>query len=340
MGTSERVDRAALIGRNEAVWEALASTFAGVKAEHAERVSVGSWSAKDHLVHVVAWEYHRLAVLLGGEPVAVMGFAPEEWAAAGEDALNALIAQRTHDRPFAAVLDDLRATRAALGEALRAIPDDRLATSYRTLHPEDAERGDGRLGEWAVGIGEAHIGAHLGPIRARLAQARGDASPTVAAALARIDAATSELLTAMSAIADPAVADADGWRAADHVFHVAAWDRGCAALLSEASRPEALGVSAKAWRVGDVHQVNAEIFAANRDRPASAALPAFEASRALLRHAVAALEDDDLLAAYGAFQPDDPPFDFAPVHDWIAENGWVHPGEHAEAIRRLGAPTG
>ena len=158
--------------------------------------------------------------------------------------------------------------------------------------------------------------------------------------LARIDAATEAISKTLIAVADLAAPDADGWRAADHAFHVAAWDRGCAALLTGQLRWTAIGITEAIWRDGDVHRANAAIFAANRVRPAMTVVAALRESRTALREAVATWEDDDLLAAYGAFQPDDRPMDFAPVYEWVAENGWVHPAEHAEAIARIDADVG
>jgi hypothetical protein len=334
------MDRSALVARNEAVWDALASAFAGADARASEATRPGPWSAKDHLSHVVAWERHRLAVLRGDDFAAAMGLTPEVWAAADEDEVNALIAERTTGQSVATVLADVHTIRTAVGDAVREAPDERLATTYRTMHPEDDERGDGPVGEWAVGIAEAHVGAHLGPIRARLAEARGERPPSVTETLARIDAATEAISKTLIAVADLAAPDADGWRAADHAFHVAAWDRGCAALLTGQLRWTAIGITEAIWRDGDVHRANAAIFAANRVRPAMTVVAALRESRTALREAVATLEDDDLLAAYGAFQPDDRPMDFAPVYEWVAENGWVHPAEHAEAIARIDADVG
>ena len=333
---TEQVDRSELIARHEAVWEALASAIDGVDAAAAAHAPAGAWSAKDHLAHVVAWEHHRLAVLQGEDVPNAMGVSAETWATADEDALNALIADRTRDLPFEYVIGNLHATRSGLAAALRSIPDDRLTSRYRTLHPEDEERGDGPLGDWAIGLAEGHIGAHLGPIRARLAEARGERPPTVAGTLARIDAATDELVIAIAEYADHDAVGADGWRVADHAFHVAAWDRSCASLVSGSHRWERLGIAERIWRSGDTDRINTAIVAANRHRPASEAMSAVEESRASLRQAVATLDDDDLLAAYGAFQPDERPLDLAPVYEWIAENGWVHPGEHAASMRRIG----
>jgi uncharacterized damage-inducible protein DinB len=237
---TEQVDRSELIARHEAVWEALASAFDGVDAAAAAHAPDGAWSAKDHLAHVVAWEHHRLAVLQGEDVPNAMGVSAETWATADEDALNALIADRTRDLPFEHVIGNLHATRSGLAAALRSIPDDRLTSRYRTLHPEDEERGDGPVGDWAIGLAEGHIGAHLGPIRARLAEARGERPPTVAGTLARIDAATDELVIAIAEYADHDAVGADGWRVADHAFHVAAWDRSCASLVSGSHRWERL----------------------------------------------------------------------------------------------------
>jgi hypothetical protein len=140
------VDRSALIARNEAVWDALASAFAGAEARASEATRPGAWSAKDHLSHVVAWERHRLAVLRGDDFAAAMGLTPEVWAAADEDEVNALIAERTTGQSVATVLADVHTIRTAVGDAVREAPDERLATTYRTMHPRTTSAATVRSG--------------------------------------------------------------------------------------------------------------------------------------------------------------------------------------------------
>lgn len=349
MTSADGIDRHRLLARHRAAWDALLEPFVGIDAPTAAWVSTGEWSAADHLAHAAVWERHRLAVLRGEDPAAAVGIPAAEWAAQDEDAMNALIAARWIGRPLPEVLAEVVAVRDALAEALANEPAERLATAYRTLHPEDDDRGDGPAGEWAVGIAEVHIDAHLADIRALLMRARIEEPPTVAEALRRFDAATDEVLTIIDGADDGAAIRRDdgGWSLADNVLHLAAWDRGMAALLRDEPRRQAMGISAADW-AGGFERIN-EIL---HERHAGTSLPeattALRESRAAFRAAIADLEDIHLLRGYSAFDAASPAadfeedaaarspaFEFRPILAWIAGNGWEHPKEHLPTMRAL-----
>lgn len=267
-----------------------------------------------------------------------MGFDPDLWATGDDDALNAVLAERGHGRPLGAVLGDLRTLRISLHEALASLPEERLRTPYQTLHPEDTERGDGPLAEWALGLAEGHAGAHLGAIRARLLEAAGETPPTVAETLRRIDQADADLFAALAAVPSAATGGG-GWTAADHALHVAAWTREGTAFIEGRPRAAAIGIAEADWATHEADPINAAIAVANRGRPLAEAIATLRRDRAAFRAAVAELDDDDLLAAAVAFQPDKRPASFDPAIAWVAEYGWDHSREHTESLRAM-APLG
>lgn len=347
MTTTDGIDRQRLLARHGAAWDALLEPFTGIDETTATRAPRGEWSAADHLVHAAVWERHRLAVLRGEDPAAAVGVSAAEWAAQDEDAMNALISARWAGRPLPEILAEVATVRDALAEALANEPAARLATPYRTLHPDDDDRGDGPAGAWAVGIAEVHIDAHLADIRSLLMRARGEAPPTVAEALRRFDAATDEVFALLDGASDDAASrrDAGGWSLADNAQHLAAWDRGMAALLRDEPRRQAMGISAADWADG-FERINEVLHSRHAGAPLAEATAALRDSRADFRAAIADLEDIHLLRGYSAFDSstpasdfeDDgepPGFEFRPILAWIAGNGWEHPEEHLPAMREL-----
>ncbi len=347
MTTGHRIDRDRLLARHRAAWDALLEPFAGIDAATATWAPPGEWSAADHLVHSAVWERHRLAVLRGEDPAAAVGIAADEWAAQDEDAMNALISARWVGKPLPEVLAETEAVRDALADALANEPAERLATDYRTLHPEDDDRGDGPAADWAVGIAEVHIDAHLADIRALLMRARGEEPPTVAEALHRFDAATNEVMAILDGANGGAATrhDDGGWSLADNALHLAAWDRGMAALLRGESRRQAMGIAAADWAAG-FERINEVLQSRHAEAGLADASAALRESRAAFRAAIADLDDLHLLRGYSAFDPASPasdfvdedaspPFAFDPVLAWIAGNGWEHPDEHLPTMRTL-----
>jgi hypothetical protein len=349
MSDAATLSRERLLARHAAAWAALLEPFADIDESTAGWAPSGEWSARDHLAHAAVWERHRLAVLRGDDPATAVGIAAAVWAAGDEDAMNALIAERWVRRPLPDVLAEVHAVRDALADALRTMPAERFSITYRALYPEDDDRGDGPVGNWAVGIAESHIDAHLAALRALLMRARGEEPPTVTYALRRFDAATAALMVALDT-ADPRAehrCDEDGWSLADHVLHLAAWDRGMAALLRESPRAPAMGISAVDWAAGSV-RINAVIRERGGGTALGDAVANLRENRAAFRDGIAALADEDFLRGYSAYDasalesaaPDTPPsFEFRPVFTWVARAGWEHADKHLPAMRALAHTT-
>jgi tetratricopeptide (TPR) repeat protein len=109
--------------------------------------------------------------------------------------------------------------------------------------------------------------------------------------------------------------DPERWTAKDHLAHLAHWRRYAAQVLT------AVRTGTAAPHVDDEDGLNAEVQAANRDRPAEAIKEDARASYAELARAVDDCSDEDLLKPR-------PGQESAAVWEVVPGNGHQHLGEH------------
>jgi hypothetical protein len=123
------------------------------------------------------------------------------------------------------------------------------------------------------------------------------------------------------------------WSIADHVAHLAIWMRSLVALLTGASRSDALGVTPEVWETSDPDVINEAIAAAWAGRSPADVLAALRTAQADVRSAISGIEDEDLARPYSHFQPDTVPYLPDPVIHWITGNTFEHIEAHLPAIQ-------
>jgi hypothetical protein len=99
--------------------------------------------------------------------------------------------------------------------------------------------------------------------------------------------------------------DAAGWSVKDHLYHLAAWERGIVHLLQKQPRHEGMGIDEQAYRELDVDAMNAVIFEQSRSLPLVEALQAFRSSHQEMLDLLATLTWDDLQQPYSHYAPGD-----------------------------------
>jgi len=119
---------ASTLARFDQAWAELDQTVKGLgERELTEIRDPAGWSAKDHLMHVAAWEQTLLAKGDGRPRHQVLGIDAATDASGDEEAINAAIFAATRHRPLQEVLDALRSTHAATRARLTAAaPDPQL----------------------------------------------------------------------------------------------------------------------------------------------------------------------------------------------------------------------
>ncbi|MFM9108652.1 MAG: DinB family protein, partial [Chloroflexota bacterium] len=188
----------------------------------------GGWSIRDILGHLAAWNEYFLAALAGRGGIESLGVTPEAAAAAGEDGLNSALVLRWSVLPLDEVWDRYAASRAALRAAIASLEPASLDAPFATIAPDSPFADDAPLSGWLLGVAAEHADDHIPRIMQVAAALSADA--TTAAKIAELDATAAAVAelgahAAMQQPGEPARRDAGGWSAADHLAHLAAWNR-------------------------------------------------------------------------------------------------------------------
>lgn len=154
--------------------------------------------------------------------------------------------------------------------------------------------------------------------------------------LGRIDESWTELMGLVGDLDEATLARTDaesGWSIADHLRHLAAWERGIAYLLGRRPRHDGMGITADQWLMLTMDEINDEMHQRGRERPPAAALGELRDAHAELLTAFEGLEMEDLLRDYSAYDTSSE-FQDRPVVSWVVGNTFAHFDEHANYIRR------
>lgn len=118
-------------------WGVYMNMAARLSPSQVEAPDHDGWSPKDQVAHVADWERVLLA-MLNGEPRANAVAVTAEEYAAGTDALNELLRQRSRAKPWAEVLADAEHTHAAIVARVASLGDDDLRRDFASFSPSDA----------------------------------------------------------------------------------------------------------------------------------------------------------------------------------------------------------
>lgn len=103
------------------------------------------WTAKDHLVHLVAWERSVVFLLQGRPRYEGLGVAESVYLSGDEDEINAVIQQMHKNHPLADVLAQFRSAHQQLLALLQPLSDADLNKPYHHYLPDESGSGEGPL---------------------------------------------------------------------------------------------------------------------------------------------------------------------------------------------------
>ena len=149
-------DKADLLARIHKEWTALRDLIDSLTPKQMSEAVPGSWSVKDHLVHLTAWEQFLLRYYLGHEPAhIVMGVDAEKFEHLDEDGLNALIYERSQDRTLEDVLDSFTQSHQQVLDVLELVT---FADLMKPRYADDPEADP--LINWVIGNTYDHYQEH------------------------------------------------------------------------------------------------------------------------------------------------------------------------------------
>jgi len=147
-------------------WSALNQTLSELPPDQQATVrDAQGWSAKDHLVHITAWEQSLLALLQGRDRDQALGLNEAERSLPDIDAVNDVVYQRARERTLDEVLDAAQQSHQDVVAAIATLSDEDLFKPYSHYQPNDPPT-DGRpvIG-WIIGNSSEHYQEHNAYIR-------------------------------------------------------------------------------------------------------------------------------------------------------------------------------
>lgn len=140
-----RYTKADLLHAIDTAWTPLNAALDGLTETQLTDVrDAAGWTAKDHLVHIAAWERSVLVFLQGHPRHVGLGIDVYLYQTGDEDAINAAIQRQRQDVFAAAAVADVRAVHADLLHLLASLSDDDLYRASSTYQPPDADERDDR----------------------------------------------------------------------------------------------------------------------------------------------------------------------------------------------------
>jgi hypothetical protein len=157
--TDTPTSKAELLERISDSYAALEHTIGQLSDEQLTAPIDGSWSAKDLLAHIAAWEQVTIHFHVGGRPFEeVTRLASVPYATTPVDKINEAFYQRDRDIRLAQVLQSFRSSHQELLATLDRMNDADLFKPYTP-----AGRGPdstGQLIEWVIGDSYDHYDEH------------------------------------------------------------------------------------------------------------------------------------------------------------------------------------
>jgi uncharacterized damage-inducible protein DinB len=322
-----------LVAAMDGAWSKLDDALYGLTDDLLESAPGGGWTIKDLLGHIAAWNEMIAAVLAGQPGFETFGLPTSVMHGPGEDALNEALVQRWASMPMDDVIERLALSQRTLRERVTEADPMLLGRTFAEADPDNPVADDDTVGAWVRIATTDHVDDHM-PRLIALADML-TAGATGAGEAARLAANFGELEEIMRPALPQASPrrDKDGWSLADHLAHLAAWDRELLALLRREPVAAAVGVDARVWARQDERELNDLIRASGRERSAEACWQDLQRTVAEISAALLLLPDGDLRRPRSDFDPGSG--DRRPLLRWVRSCSDVHLRGHLPAITGL-----
>jgi len=132
----DSISKEELLENMEQGWEDFNAYLDTLSPEQlTEPTDAAGWTAKDHVIHLAAWEDGVYALLVGLDRWEQMGVDRETWDTNDYDAINAVLHEYYYDLTPAEVLGSFKRTHQRLVKTIKGLHEDDLALPYNTYEP-------------------------------------------------------------------------------------------------------------------------------------------------------------------------------------------------------------
>lgn len=299
-----------------------------------EPKDAAGWSAQDHVIHIADWERSLIPFLNRENRWPTMGVDEATWKEASWDKVNGILQQQSKDKTAAEARAYADAAHQQLVEKIKTLADEDLYRSYgyyQTNYSQTSSHSDTPAINLLQDDTYHHYEEHTPWIEAIVAQTMGKAE-----LLEKIDKGWNDFNAYLITLTPPQVTiptDAAGWRALDHVIHLADWENGVLAMLNKQDRAAAMGVDKATWAGGDFDKINDILQKRSKDKSVEEARQYVMGIHQAFVDKIQSLSDEDLHRPYKYYQPDSDRN--LPVIRWVQMNTFEHYAEHTPWIATI-----
>jgi hypothetical protein len=133
------VTRDALLSHINKTWNDLTSYLSSLSEDQFTIPSdAAGWTAKDHVIHIAAWESAALALIEGKSKRETLNISEEVWALDDDDPVNAVLQERYRDMPLEEVMKTLHANHERIVKKISSMSDADLMLPFKHYQPHSS----------------------------------------------------------------------------------------------------------------------------------------------------------------------------------------------------------
>jgi hypothetical protein len=329
-----RMSKAELLAKINDGWNAFSTYLSTLTPEQLiVPKDAAGWSAQDHVIHIADWERSLIPFLDKGDRLAVLGVDAATWAEADWDKINGIMQQRSKDLTVEEAHKYVDDAHEQLVNKIKTLADEDLYRPYNYYQPQS------KYETPMIGLLQDdtyhHYEEHTPWIAAIVASQK---PMSKAELLEKIDKGWNDFNAFLMSLTPPQVTvptDAAGWRALDHVIHLADWENGVLAMLNKEDRAAGMGVDKATWATEDFDKINDILQKRSKDKTLEQARQYVMNIHQRFVDKIQSLTDEDLQRPYKYYQPDSDRE--APVIKWVQMNTYEHYAEHTPWIAAIAA---
>lgn len=332
MTTTSSMTKAELLSKIEEGWTAFTTYLASLTpTQLTTPTDAAGWTAKDHVMHIAHYENSLIPLFDKGDRLAVLGVDAATWAEGDWDKINAIIQQRSKAMPLDEAQEFWTSTHQRLVDRLQGLTDEDLYRPYNYYQPDSKH--DAPIVNLIQDDTYHHYEEHTPWIAAIVTKGQTMSKTEL---LEKIDQAWNDYQGYLMSLTPGQMTiptDAAGWRALDHVIHLADWEKGVLGMLNMQDRAGAMGVDGAIWDKQEFDEINAILQKRSKDKTLDQARAYVMEVHQKLVDKVKSMTDEELQRPYKYYQPKSDRE--APVINWVQMNTFNHYAEHRPWIAAI-----